>query len=131
MRSRFSAYCKRDVAYIVRTTHKDNSQLKAGGSRSADGRLLSTFAEDVQATTAKLRFSDLRVAKEEDGPAGKLNIKLVSFEYKVAIVGQRGFGARVSAAEQVQETSVFVFVKEDGEWLFLDSKDVIKNALPV
>jgi uncharacterized protein YchJ len=127
LRARFSAYCKAKVDYILETTHADNSQLKAGGSRGSDGTLLSTFAEDVAATAAKLRFSDLVVTKEEDTPSP--DIKLVSFEYRVDIVGQKGFGGRPSASESVTETSVFV--KHEGKWLFLDSKDVIKNTLRV
>ena len=127
LRSRFSAYCKAKVDYILSTTHADNSQLKAGGSRSPDGKLLSTFREDVEATCQKIRFSELNVGKEEDTPAP--HVKVVTFEYKVSIVGQRGFGGRMSGAERVTETSVFV--EQDGRWLFLDSRDVLKNTPPV
>ncbi len=118
LQSRFSAYCKGLGDYVVRTTHPDNEALR-NGSRTEGCTVVSTLAADVAASADKLRFSELQVLAESPGAAPDQAI--VAFRYVVQVTGQKGFGSRGGAREQVTESSVFVRADAGAPWLFLSS----------
>ncbi len=124
LRSRFSAYSKGLGDYVVATPHADNDVLR-NGSRTADGKVVSTLAADVAASAEKLRFSDLDIIAESPGMAPDQAI--VAFKYRVEVVGQRGFGGRPSAKEQVTESSVFMRDGPAAPWRFLSSDTKVEK----
>lgn len=110
MRTRFSAYAKGKVDYIVRTTHRDNP---AQVGSVVNGKQLSTFRADVKATCKRVKFSNLKILDEklsEDGLEA-----FVEFTCTVTVTGQKGSRGK---GETMQEKSRFVM--QDGTWSYID-----------
>ena len=65
MRSRYSAYSKGLVAYVVATTHPDNALARGVAKDGTPSG--STLAEDVRATVDKVAWERLKVLSAEEG----------------------------------------------------------------
>lgn len=116
MRSRFSAYAKGKGLYVLETTHPDNPLLKEG-SKTKEGKVVSTLAADVEATCKKVRFYDLDIVRDVAGrKKGDEREHLVGFKYKCRVVAQKGFNELPE--ETHAELSTFRTV--DGVWKFVD-----------
>jgi SEC-C motif-containing protein len=121
MRTRFSAYAKGKGLYVVKTTHPDNPILKEG-SKTKEGKVVSSLARDVETTCKKVRFYDLDIVRDVKGKSkGDAREHLVGFRYKCRVVRQQGFNELPE--EQHAELSTFRTV-EDAElgevWKFVD-----------
>jgi len=115
LQTRFSAYAKGKVEYIVHTTHPDNP---AQVGSVVDDKQLSTFQADVRATCKKVKFTDLKVLRVEmDGDEGVEEEAHVTFTCKATVTGQKGTRGK---AETMQERSRFV--RENGQWSYLDGE---------
>jgi SEC-C motif-containing protein len=114
MRSRFSAYAKGKGLYVVKTTHPDNPLLKEG-SKTKEGKVVSSLARDVEYTCKKVRFYDLEIVRDKPGKKPEEE-HFVGFRYKCRVVGQQGFNEL--AEEKHAELSTFR--KDDGVWKFVD-----------
>ena len=121
MRTRFSAYAKGKGLYVVKTTHPENPILKEG-SKTEEGKVVSSLARDVETTCQKVRFYDLDIVRDVKGKSkGGAREHLVGFRYKCRVVRQQGFNELPE--EQHAELSTFRTVKdaELGEvWKFVD-----------
>jgi len=114
MRSRFSAYAKGKGLYVVKTTHSDNPIMKEG-SKTKEGKVVSTLARDVEATCKKVRFYDLEIVRDKAGKK-KEEEHYVGFKYKCRVVGQQGF----NELPEENHAELSTFRKEEGLWKFVD-----------
>lgn len=114
MRSRFSAYAKGKGLYVVKTTHSDNPIMKEG-SKTKEGKVVSTLARDVEATCKKVRFYGLEIVRDKAGKK-KEEEHYVGFKYKCRVVGQQGF----NELPEENHAELSTFRKEEGLWKFVD-----------
>lgn len=107
MRSRYSAFVKKKIKYLVETTHEEHPGAK--GMRLDNGEIQSTLAEDLKATCDKCVFLGLEVLETQGGLEGDAEGE-VYFETKFTIAGQRGFRQRgkKDAPQSLRERSRFV-----------------------
>ncbi|MCA9614964.1 MAG: YchJ family metal-binding protein [Polyangiales bacterium] len=61
MRSRFSAFAKRDFDYVWKTLHADHAEKRDGADRA-------TWLEEIRKGTKLLRYKKLRVLDVSEGP---------------------------------------------------------------
>ena len=126
MRSRYSAFVKKKIKYLVKTTHEEHPGAK--GMRLDNGEIQSTLAEDLKATCDKCVFLGLEVLETKGGLEGDAEGE-VYFETKFTVAGQRGFRQRgkKEAPQSLRERSRFVRVEaaegsDDGtplgRWLY-------------
>jgi len=124
MKSRFSAYAKSKVKYIMETTHPDNPAV--GGSKLPEsGRVVSTFKQDVTATCKRVKFVKLEVQDSEMGNNGEGdsegdNEAFVTFRAVVQVTGQKGFRGENFKKEILKERSRFLKSETTGKWLYID-----------
>ena len=62
LRARFSAYSQKQYKYIVRTTHQNNAAR--AGSTATDGKIATSFEQDVKVTAQWADFSELVINGE-------------------------------------------------------------------
>jgi len=117
MRSRYSAYCKGLVDYVVDTTHPENPL--AGGTPAPEGgpaSNASTLEEDVRATCNKITWDKLRILSTEDG--AQPEEAFVTFQTWFKVKGQKGQRAQGFHTQSFVERSRFL--REGGRWLYVD-----------
>eukprot|EP00238_Polyblepharides_amylifera_P011675 CAMPEP_0196584252 /NCGR_PEP_ID=MMETSP1081-20130531/46371_1 /TAXON_ID=36882 /ORGANISM="Pyramimonas amylifera, Strain CCMP720" /LENGTH=154 /DNA_ID=CAMNT_0041905391 /DNA_START=381 /DNA_END=846 /DNA_ORIENTATION=- len=115
MQSRYSAYALKKAEYVMATTHPDNPACK--GSHLPNGKVVSTFKQDVMATCKKVKFIKLEVEGMEDGSTN--DEAFVTFRAHVQVIGQNGFRSSNFDTEIMKEKSRFL-KSEDGKWLYVD-----------
>lgn len=117
MRSRFSAYCLRQVKYIVETTHPDSAAAKGSWY---NGKQVSTLKADVRATAAKTEFHKLKIlSTEAGGPDDQEG--LVRFTITFKTIGQTTGGQRDSQQPMQTATELSSFKRRDGAWSYVDA----------
>jgi SEC-C motif-containing protein len=112
MRSRYSAYAKKLVKYIVETTHPENPLAKS----TTDNTSPSALEKDVKATCDKINWEKLKVLECRDGSSA--NEAYVTFQTYFKVGGQKGQRAQGWYTQSFVEDSRFL--KEDGKWLYVD-----------
>ena len=118
MRSRYSAYSKGLVLYVVETTHPDNPM--AAGTTSADGApSASTLQEDVRATCEKINWEKLKVLSCDDGSSP--DEAYVTFQTYFKVKEQMGQRAQGFHTQSFIEKSRFLR-GSDGKWLYVDGE---------
>lgn len=105
MRSRYSAYSKGLVEYVVNTTHPDNPLLQKD-----DGVSLK---KDVVATCKKISWDKLVVLETEDVSEDEA---FVTFQTYFKVRGQQGQRSQGFHVQTFIEKSRFLRV--DGQWLY-------------
>lgn len=118
MRSRYSAYCKKLVPYVVNTTHPDNAATH--GSKKPDGTVSSTLEEDVRATCEKIRWDRLKVLSTEDGATP--DEAFVTFQTWFKVVKQIGQRQQGWHTQTFVERSRFLRDGESGRWLYVEGE---------
>eukprot|EP00892_Ulva_mutabilis_P002497 jgi/Ulvmu1/12248/UM086_0039.1 len=117
MRSRFSAYCLRQVNYIVDTTHPDSAASKGS---SYNGQQVSTLKDDVRATASKTEFHKLKIlSTEAGGPQDEEG--LVRFTIWFKTIGQTTGGQRDSQQPMQSVTELSSFSRRDGNWSYVNA----------
>eukprot|EP01025_Chloroclados_australasicus_P042117 TRINITY_DN44851_c0_g1_i1.p1 TRINITY_DN44851_c0_g1~~TRINITY_DN44851_c0_g1_i1.p1 ORF type:complete len:242 (-),score=16.66 TRINITY_DN44851_c0_g1_i1:332-1057(-) len=110
MRARYSAYVKKKVPYILRTTHSKNPSQKGTWFQ---GKQSSTLEEDIRATCNKLVFYSLEVLEVNESE----NEASVKFKIEFKVGGQKGYRQKGMKMQSMVENSKFE--KEDGKWMYL------------
>ncbi|KAG2498112.1 hypothetical protein HYH03_003870 [Edaphochlamys debaryana] len=119
LRARFSAYAKKEWKYVVRTTHPDNTNQR--GSVSEDGKVRTTFEEDVKVTMYNNEFVALRVLGVKPGPADNENV--VEFEIDIRQkLDDKAKKLDKPIPRTIRESALFVR-NGDGVWEFLRALD--------
>lgn len=116
MKSRFSAYNKGEVDYIIATTHPDNPATE--GSKLDSGKVVSTFKQDVKATCKKVKFLKLDIESDEAG--SKEDEAFVTFKAVIQVTGQKGFKQSSFEKEIMREKSRFLKSEDGTKWLYVD-----------
>ncbi|KAK9823668.1 hypothetical protein WJX72_004547 [[Myrmecia] bisecta] len=117
MRARFSAYVKKDVDYVVKTTHPRNPSFQ--GSKRPDGTPASTLPEDVRATMKRCAWQRLKMMSCRDG--SNADEAFVKFQVWFKVTDQQGYLQKGKVVQHLIEDSRFV--QEDGRWLYIDGKE--------
>jgi SEC-C motif domain protein len=117
MRSRYSAYTKGLVDYIVETTHPENPL--ADGGASPAGTTRETLQADVKATCEKIAWEKLKVLGGEDGASP--DEAFVTFQTWFKVRGQMGQRAQGWVTQSFVERSRFLR-DESGRWLYVDGE---------
>jgi SEC-C motif-containing protein len=118
MRSRYSAYCKKLVGYVVATTHPDNAATH--GTKEPDGTVSSTLEEDVRATCEKIRWDRLKVVSTEDGNTP--DEAFVTFQVWFKVTKQIGQRQQGWHTQTFVERSRFLRDGESGRWLYVEGE---------
>ena len=110
MRSRYVAYKKGDVGYIVRTTHPKNELV-----------LAKTLEADTRASCNKVSYDGLKILLLEPGENHE-DEAFVTFEVTFKVKGQQGQRAHGSSifSQTMKEKSKFL--REGDTWLYLSSE---------
>lgn len=117
MRSRYTAYCKNLVCYVVDSTHPDNPMaIGTAAPEGAPSRNASTLEEDVRATCEKINWEKLKILSTEDGPGP--DEAFVTFQAFFKVRGQKGSRPQGWHTQSFTERSRFL--REDGRWLYVD-----------
>uniref|UniRef100_A0A7S2QSU7 YchJ-like middle NTF2-like domain-containing protein n=1 Tax=Chlamydomonas chlamydogama TaxID=225041 RepID=A0A7S2QSU7_9CHLO len=116
LRARFAAYVKRDWKYLVRTTHSKNPAR--AGSTSQDGKIKTSFEQDVKVTCSWADFQTLDILQVRDG-SEEAEVDL-RFTMKQVFELQSGEKIKDAPLQSIEETARFAV--EDGEWRFLGSQ---------
>ena len=116
LRTRFSAYAKGKVEYVVNTTHRDNP---AQVGSVVNDKQLSTFQADVRATCKRVKFTELNIlqVEQEEEADQEADEAYVTFTCKATVTGQKGTRG---TPETMHERSKFV--RENGTWTYLDGE---------
>ncbi|KAG1659740.1 hypothetical protein FOA52_006010 [Chlamydomonas sp. UWO 241] len=117
LRARFAAYVKRDWKYVVRTTH--SAAAARAGSTSADGKIKTTFEQDVKVTMSWVEMSGLTVGDVR--PVGD-GASEINFWYDMKQVFELSTGERIKNPEVKTIKECARFEMEDGEWKLLSSE---------
>lgn len=124
LRARFSAYATKEYRYIVRTTHRDNPAR----SGSSDGKVSTSFEQDVKVTCSWADFSGLVIngdARPVQLPEFQDEAAEVEFEYKMKQLFELANGNKIPPTKQevktIKETAIFCI--DDGEWKLLSSRN--------
>jgi SEC-C motif-containing protein len=117
MRSRYSAYSKGLVEYVIDTTHPDNPSQ--AGTVNPDGTPSSTLREDVVATCEKITWDKLKILSCEDGSSP--DEAYVTFQTYFKTKGQVGQRAQGWHTQSFVEKSRFL-KGTDGKWLYVDGE---------
>lgn len=121
LRARFSAYAKKEWKYVVRSTHPDNPNTK--GTVSADGKVRTTFEEDVKVTMYNMEFVALRVLGSGPGPSGSPAEAVVDFEIDIKQkLDDKARKLERPIPRTIRESALFVR-SGDGAWEFLRAVD--------
>ena len=110
MRSRYTAYAKGLVDYVVQTTHPDNSAAKED---------IKTLRDDVRATCDKITWDKLVILGNESGNDDEA---FVTFKTYFKVVGQQGQRAQGFHTQSFIERSRFLRRPSDGAWLYVDGE---------
>ncbi|KAG2488827.1 hypothetical protein HYH03_012626 [Edaphochlamys debaryana] len=130
LRARFSAYCKAQPDYVIRTTHPDYHINHYGVA--TPGGAPEKLAEDVAVACNRFAFMGLKVVKTEPGVNDHEGY--VSFEY---LSRKRSApGAQVTEAEvkdlgawsRTAERCRFLLSPSSGEWQFVDYQTATFDA---
>ena len=108
----------------MRTTHRDN----LARSGSTEGKVSTSFEQDVKVTCSWADFSDLEVS----GDARPVQVSGVSyeaqeveFEYKMKQLFELANGNKIPPSKlevkRIKETATFCL--DDGEWKLLSSRN--------
>ena len=113
MRSRFSAYCSHDVAYLERTWHPS----QRAQNRAAD---ILEFAQSVHFVKLEIRQAP------RERPAAFV---LPTLEYPAEQIGYVEFVASFIAQDRLQHLhEISRFVQENGVWFYLDGSILPSTA---
>jgi len=110
MRSRYTAYAKGLVEYVVQTTHPDNPAAKED---------IKTLRDDVRATCDKITWDKLVILENTEGDEGEA---FVTFKTYFKVVGQQGQRAQGFHTQSFIERSRFLRRSSDGAWLYVDGE---------
>eukprot|EP00890_Picochlorum_soloecismus_P004202 jgi/Picsp_1/4783/NSC_02151-R1_sec-c motif domain protein len=110
MRSRYTAYAKGLVDYVVQTTHPDNPAAKED---------IKTLRDDVRATCDKITWDKLVILEKESGDEDEA---FVTFKTYFKVVGQRGQRAQGFHTQSFIERSRFLRRSSDGAWSYVDGE---------
>lgn len=110
MRSRYTAYAKGLVDYVVQTTHPDNPAAKED---------IKTLRDDVRATCDKITWDKLVILGNENGNEDEA---FVTFKTYFKVVGQQGQRAQGFHTQSFIERSRFLRRSSDGAWLYVDGE---------
>ena len=116
MRSRFSAYAKGIVPYIVFTTHPENALAKGFLDDGTPSE--TSLIEDVRATADKVSWDRLKVLKTEDGASP--DEAFVTFQTWFKVRGQQGQRAQGWHTQSIKERSRFL--RDGGRWQYVDGE---------
>jgi uncharacterized protein YchJ len=123
LRARFAAYVNKEHKYIVRTTHRDNPAR----SGSTDGKISTSFEQDVKVTCSWADFSGLKI-NGDSRPVQVTDVEEqaaeVEFEYKMKQVFELASGSKIPPSKQEEKTikETATFCLDDGEWKLLSSR---------
>jgi SEC-C motif-containing protein len=109
MRSRYTAYCKGLIEYIVDTTHPENPLLQKDAG--------VTLRKDVVATCKKISWDKLVVLESEDDIQDSQE-SYVTFQTFFKVRQQQGQRAQGFHTQTFIEKSRFL--KEGDRWLYVD-----------
>lgn len=112
MRSRYSAYSKGLVQYVVDTTHPDNPL-----AQQDDG---ATLRKDVKATCDKITWDKLKIISSD--PGSSENESFVTFQTYFKVRGQQGQRAQGWHTQSFVEKSRFLRDEQTGKWLYVDGE---------
>ncbi|PNW85648.1 hypothetical protein CHLRE_03g196350v5 [Chlamydomonas reinhardtii] len=119
LRARFAAYAKKEWKYVVRSTHPDNPNHK--GTVSADGKVRTTFEEDVKVTMYNFEFVKLSVLGQE--PGTKENEVVLDFQIDIKQkLDDKARKLDKPIPRSIREKALFVR-SGDGAWEFLRAMD--------
>ncbi|GLI69777.1 hypothetical protein VaNZ11_014466 [Volvox africanus] len=119
LRARFSAYAKKEWKYVVRTTHPANPNIK--GTVSEDGKVRTTFEEDIKVSMYNCEFVRLQVLGQEQGA----NVGEVLIDFQLDVRQKLDEKARKldkPVLRNIREKALFV-LSDDGAWEFLRAVD--------
>ena len=112
MRSRYAAYSKSLVSYIVDTTHPDNGLAKDDDP--------SRLESDIRATCDKINWDKLKILSTEDGASEDEGY--VTFQTWFKVKGQQGQRAQGWHTQSFIEKSRFLRDSSTGKWLYVDGE---------
>ncbi|EFJ41723.1 hypothetical protein VOLCADRAFT_107562 [Volvox carteri f. nagariensis] len=119
LRARFSAYAKREWKYVVRTTHPANPNVK--GTVSEDGKVRTTFEEDVKVSMYNCDFVRLQVLGQELGASPREVI--IDFQLDIRQkLDEKARKLEKPLPRTIREKALFV-LSDDGAWEFLRAVD--------
>lgn len=110
MRSRYAAFCKGDIDYLIRTHHSSRHQA------DDRNRLAQSFQE--------VEWLGLRVLSSEINPkdAARGSVEFVAFYHERRFSTTTEFSDSHTAEIPAQRHEKSSFVKEDGRWFYVDGE---------
>eukprot|EP00878_Enallax_costatus_P008618 GHUV01009011.1.p1 GENE.GHUV01009011.1~~GHUV01009011.1.p1 ORF type:complete len:237 (+),score=78.13 GHUV01009011.1:554-1264(+) len=120
VRARFSAILKKEVSYLLNTTHPDFHSFQYG---TEPGAALRTLQDDLWNTVDHYDYSNLRIKQVQ--PGDKPDEQIATFQYTVfdertPLIDDQGNKSRKVQIEQ----SRFVQDSDSKTWQFVDYKMV-------
>ncbi|GLC38899.1 hypothetical protein PLESTB_000459600 [Pleodorina starrii] len=119
LRARFSAYAKKEWKYVVRTTHPENPNQR--GTVSEDGKIRTTFEEDIKVTMYNCEFVRLQVLGQELGASPQEAIIEFQLDFRQKM-DEKARKLDKPVARTIREKALFVR-SGDGAWEFLRALD--------
>lgn len=117
MRTRFSAYVKHQVDFLIESTHEEN---KAQEGSKLKGETVSTLREDLHATCDKVRWLKLQMLQNGTGPGADDNEAFVAFSVRFKFRNQAGQRQKGTRLEQITERSRFLRDPSTRKWSYVD-----------
>ncbi|KXZ44246.1 hypothetical protein GPECTOR_70g476 [Gonium pectorale] len=109
----------REWKYITRTTHPDNPNHK--GTVSSDGKIRTTFEEDVKVTMYNFEFVKLHVLSAEQGVSPDEAVLEFQLDIK-QMLDEKAKRLNKPIPRSIREKALFLR-NGDGAWEFRQSLD--------